>query len=156
MLVGQETWPPYDRPPLSKPFQLNGDETAARLAPDLPSEVCQKLGRTVVAIEPRAHQLRLDVGSILPWDCLLIATGTRPLFGAPDRLTARVYPAHAGQFKTDPRQAARLTSLLVIDGGPISLELAATAMKLDVSSTVVEAASRLMSRSLPSRQDHHG
>lgn len=160
-LVGDEPWPPYDRPPLSKQFQLDGDESQVWLAPELLPHVKQLRQRKALAIDARRQELHLNDGSILPWGRLVLATGSRP--------------RRLSQFDTSPRVAmlrtlddARtiretlksVTSLLVIGGGPIGLELAASAAALGRRSTVVEMAPRLMGRSAPAAMadvllEHH-
>ena len=149
-LVGDEPWAPYDRPPLSKQFQLDGDESQVWLAPELPSKVKQLRPRKALAIDPQRQELRLDDGSTLPWDRLVLATGTRPrrlahLDNLPRVLTLRTLDdAHA------IREALKsVASLLVIGGGPIGLELAASAAALGRQSTLVEMSPRLMGRSAP-------
>jgi 3-phenylpropionate/trans-cinnamate dioxygenase ferredoxin reductase subunit len=160
-LVGDEPWPPYDRPPLSKQFQLDGDESQIWLMPELPPNVKQLRERKTLAIEPQRRELRLDDGSTLTWDRLVLATGTRPrrlahLDNFPRVLTLRTLDdAHA------IRSALKsVTSLLVIGGGPIGLELAASAAALGRQSTVVEMSPRLMGRSAPAAMadillEHH-
>lgn len=149
-LVGEEPWPPYDRPPLSKQFQLDGDESQVWLAPELPPNVKLLRQRKALAIDPHRKELHLNDGSNLPWDRLVLATGTRPrrlaqLDTLPSVLTLRTL---------DDARAIRealksVASLLVIGGGPIGLELAASAAALGRQSTVVEMAPRLMVRSTP-------
>ena len=149
-LVGEEVWPPYDRPPLSKQYQLDGDEAAVRLAPELPPAVTLRLERRAVAIDLRRRLLQLDDGSSLPWDRLVLATGSRPrqlphLNGNPRARTLRTLDdARAIRAALKPG-----SSLLVVGGGPIGLELAASAAQLDVAASVVELAPRLMARSVP-------
>src|SRR5262249_16902424 len=77
-LVGEEPWPPYDRPPLSKQYQRDGAEAALWLAPDLSPDVRQLRGRKAVAIDTAAGCVKLDDDSSLFWGQLVIATGARP------------------------------------------------------------------------------
>ncbi len=160
-LVGDEPWPPYDRPPLSKQYQADGDESALWLAPELPPQVKQVRGRQAVAIDPAARQLQLDGGSTLPWNRLVIATGARPralphLTGSPRVRTLRTL-ADARAIRAALQS---VSSLLVIGGGPIGLELAASAAGLGKQAGVVEIAPRLMGRSVPAAMaqlvlEHH-
>ena len=73
-LVGEEPWQPYDRPPLSKQYQVDGDEAALWLAPELPPTVTQLRQRKVVAINTLQQELRLEDGSTLSWGRLVLAT----------------------------------------------------------------------------------
>lgn len=149
-LVGDEPWPPYDRPPLSKQFQLDGDESQVWLAPELPPKVKQLRQRKAMAIDPQRQQLRLDDGSTLPWDRLVLATGTQPRRLAQLDALPRVLTLRTLDDARAIREALKsVASLLVIGGGPIGLELAASAAALGRQSTVVEMAPRLMGRSAP-------
>ena len=160
-LVGDEPWQPYDRPPLSKQFQLDGDESQIWLLPEFPPKVKQLRQRKAMAIDPQRKALRLDDGSTLPWDRLVLATGTRPLRlaqldGLPRVLTLRTL----GDARAIREALTSVASLLVIGGGPIGLELAASAAALGRQSTVVEKSPRLMSRSAPAAMadvllEHH-
>lgn len=149
-LVGEEPWPPYDRPPLSKQYQADGDETALWLKPELPARVQQLRERKVIAMDPQRHEAQLDDGSRLAWGRLVLATGARPrtlahLQGSPRVRTLRTL-ADARAIRQALPAAG---SLLVIGGGPIGLELAASAAGLGVPAAVVELAPRLMGRSVP-------
>ena len=149
-LVGDEPWPPYDRPPLSKQFQLDGDESQVWLTPELPPHVKLQRQRKALAIDPRRQELCLDDGSTLPWDRLVLATGTRPRRLAQLDTLPRVLTLRTLDDARAIREALKsVASLLVIGGGPIGLELAASATALGRQSTVVEMGPRLMGRSAP-------
>jgi 3-phenylpropionate/trans-cinnamate dioxygenase ferredoxin reductase subunit len=149
-LVGDEGDAPYDRPPLSKQYQVDGNESAVLLAPELPGEVVQLRRRKAVAIDTVARQLHLDDGSALPWNQLVLATGARPRVLPHLSASARVRTLRTLDDARAIRGALKPgSSLLVIGAGPIGLELAATAAGLGVQSTVVEMAARVMSRSVP-------
>jgi 3-phenylpropionate/trans-cinnamate dioxygenase ferredoxin reductase component len=160
-LVGEEPWQPYDRPPLSKQFQLDGDESQIWLAPELGTTVKLLRQCHARAIDLARQELRLDNGSTLPWDRLVLATGSRarrlPNLG----ISPRVLTLRTLDDARMIREALQsVASLLVIGGGPIGLELAASAAALGRQSTVVELAPRLMSRSAPAAMadmllEHH-
>lgn len=160
-LVGEEPWQPYDRPPLSKQFQLDGDESPIWLAPELGPVVKLLRQCQAQAIDLARQELRLDNGSTLPWDRLVLATGTRarrlPHLGTSTRVLTLRTLDDARRIREALKSVA---SLLVIGGGPIGLELAASAAALGRQSTVVELAPRLMSRSAPAAMadvllEHH-
>jgi len=149
-LVSEEPWPPYDRPPLSKQFQLDGDESQVWLKPELPSKVKLLRQRKALSIETRRQELRLDDGSTLPWDRLVLATGTRPRRLAQLDTFPHVLTLRTLEDARAIREALKsVASLLVIGGGPIGLELATSAAALGRQSTVVEMGPRLMGRSAP-------
>ena len=149
-LIGEEPWPPYDRPPLSKQFQLDGDEPALWLSPQLPANLVQLRQRKAEVIDVGRREVVLDDGSRIVWDRLVLATGTRPR-----RLTHLADSSRVHYLRTldDARTIRKAlqcgSSLLVIGGGPIGLELAATAASLGLQCSVVEVGQRLMSRSVP-------
>jgi len=81
-VVGDEPWLPYQRPPLSKKYlagALDRDRLVLRpLHFYTEHSVETHLGRRVEEISRDARRLRLDDGSVLPYDALLLATGSRP------------------------------------------------------------------------------
>jgi 3-phenylpropionate/trans-cinnamate dioxygenase ferredoxin reductase subunit len=149
-LVGEEAHAPYDRPPLSKEYQLDGDEAAIALQPALGPGVRLVIGQQALAIHPEARELELAGGERLHWDRLVLATGTRPRLLPGVATGGRVLTLRtlddARAIRAQLRSGCRLA---VIGGGPIGLELAASAQKLGAQATVVEAAPRLMARSAP-------
>ncbi|MBS0367392.1 MAG: FAD-dependent oxidoreductase [Proteobacteria bacterium] len=151
-LVGEEPTLPYQRPPLSKKY-LSGALERERLAirPETyyaGHAVKTWLGRRAVQIERAAQRLRLDDGSTLPYDALLLATGSlpRPL-PAPGVELAGVHflrtMADADRIRA---QWADARNVVVIGGGYIGLETAATARGLGKEVTVIEMADRVMNR----------
>src|SRR5262249_22153668 len=78
---GEEPFPPYQRPPLSKAY-LAGDYVRERLflKPEsfFAESKCELiLGARAEAIDPAAKSVRLADGQVLSYDRLLIATGSR-------------------------------------------------------------------------------
>ena len=158
LLLGEEPVGPYHRPPLSKAF-LAGRMETAQLAMRAPEALARKqielrAGVRVVAIDRAARELALTDGSRLPYEGLVLATGAR----------ARSLPIHAGDVRgffilrtlADATALSAALSacgregrpLVVIGGGFIGLEVAATARGLGVDVTVLEAAPRLLARVL--------
>lgn len=157
-LLGDEPHGPYHRPPLSKAW-LAGDMDAAQLVMRAPEMLARKdivlrTGCTVRAIDRAARQLQLADGSTLPYSGLVLATGATPralpVPGAdgPGVLALR---SRADADALAGRMAACLASdrpLVVVGGGFIGLEVAATARKKGLAVTVLEAAPRLLGRVL--------
>lgn len=151
-LVGDEPDLPYQRPPLSKGW-LKGEESAESLA--LRSAkfydehaIDVKLSTTVQAIDTEAQTVTLSAGDHLPFDYLILATGSRnrplpvdgvDLAGILELRSA----AHADALKAALQPGRRLA---VVGGGFIGLEVAASARKLGVAATVIEREPRLLSR----------
>jgi 3-phenylpropionate/trans-cinnamate dioxygenase ferredoxin reductase subunit len=81
VLIGAEEQPPYERPPLSKEY-LRGEEPFERALVRPPewyaeNDVELRTGTRAVQIRPRAGTVILAGGESLPYDALLIATGSR-------------------------------------------------------------------------------
>jgi 3-phenylpropionate/trans-cinnamate dioxygenase ferredoxin reductase subunit len=153
-LVGDEPHPPYERPPLSKDL-LTGSKTAeacALLTPDDMADlhITRHVAR-VTAIDAAAHRVTLSDGQILDYKSLLLATGGKvrtlsiPGGDLPEVLTLR----SLGDSAALATRLAPGQRLLVVGGGFIGLEVAASARKLGCEVTVVEGASRLMGRAVP-------
>jgi 3-phenylpropionate/trans-cinnamate dioxygenase ferredoxin reductase component len=156
LLIGNETHPPYQRPPLSKKWllepgahsalSLRGAESLLRRRIDL------KLDCEVTAIDRAASILRLANGEQLPYGKLALATGALPralpLPGASLEhvLSLRSIADSAAIGGAIRRCAAEGRPVVVIGGGFIGLEVAASARKLGAAVTVLEGLPRLMSR----------
>jgi 3-phenylpropionate/trans-cinnamate dioxygenase ferredoxin reductase component len=152
VLIGDEPWLPYQRPPLSKKY-LAGALERERLLLKPPHfyeshAVETLLGRRVEEISRREQRLRLDDGSTSAYDALLIATGSRPRpLAAPGTDLAGVHflrtLADVERIRTDWAPGRRL---VIVGGGYIGLEVAATARELGLEVTVLEMADRVMNR----------
>ena len=152
-IVCGEPLAPYDRPPLSKAF-LAGDLDAQSLALrpagwHAEHDVALVLGDRATGVDPRARTLQLASGEALPYEQLLLATGSRPrtLDG-----TARLRNVHVLRSLADAlhlRTALRPgTRLVVLGAGLIGQEVAATADGLGAVVTLVEAAPLPLGRAL--------
>ena len=157
-LLGEEPHAPYHRPPLSKAW-LCGELQAAQLLMRAPEALARKgialrLGVRVQAIDRAQRRLHLADGSALPYAALVLATGASPrTLALPGAQAAGVLTLRG--LDDASTLAARLADcqrhsqpLLVIGGGFIGLEVAASARKLGIEVTVLEAAPRLLGRVL--------
>jgi NADPH-dependent 2,4-dienoyl-CoA reductase/sulfur reductase-like enzyme len=143
-LVGAERHHPYDRPPLSKQFlagkwgepriELLGAEKLDALALDL------RLGKAALSLDADAHTVTLDDESVVSFDKAIVATGSHPrmLRGVEESesiMTLRTLD--------DSRRIASMIGegkrLVVVGGGFIGSEVAATASQLGTTVTVLEA-----------------
>jgi len=144
-MVCAEPHPPYDRPPLSKEL-LAGACGSADLAfrPDAwyaDHDVRLELGRPAIALRPRERALVLERGATLNYDQLLVATGSRPrrlaaLAGNRDVHVLRSLD-DALRLRGALMPGARLA---VVGAGFVGQEVAATARRLGVEVTLIEAA----------------
>lgn len=142
-LVGDEGHHPYDRPPLSKEI-LRGawerDKIGLRRKSYEELDVELILGRSAVSLDPGAGVIRLDDGSSVSFDRLVIATGGRAralpnqpaLSGVHTLRTVDDALAIRDALSKGPRVA-------VIGAGFIGAEVAASARQLGLEVTMVEA-----------------
>lgn len=157
-MLGDEADGPYHRPPLSKAW-LAGDMEAAQLVMRAPEMLARKhielrTGVTVTGIDRAAKRVLLADGTTLAYSGLLLATGSTPRrLPLPGGDAAGVL---ALRSKSDANAMAERMALciannlpvVVIGGGFIGLEVAATARKKGLAVTVLEAAPRLLGRVL--------
>jgi 3-phenylpropionate/trans-cinnamate dioxygenase ferredoxin reductase subunit len=151
-LIGDEPELPYQRPPLSKKF-LSGEMTADRLLFRHRSfyeehQVELKLGRRARKLDAAARRVELDDGGSVEYDRLLLCLGADSR-----RLTcpgATLEGVHylRGLADLPPIQAGSKPGarVVIIGGGYIGLETAATCRKLGCEVTVLEMADRIMNR----------
>lgn len=136
-LVGGEPHAAYDRPPLSKKVLTQEDEPAEPSYLRGTDDVESLLGVHAAGLDVNAHTVALDDGSTLGYDRLVIATGVRPR-----RLFGDWQGVHVLRTWSDGlalRSALRETKrLVVIGGGVLGCEIAASARALDVNVTIVE------------------
>jgi 3-phenylpropionate/trans-cinnamate dioxygenase ferredoxin reductase subunit len=156
-LVGDESFPPYQRPPLSKAY-LAGDFARERLflKPDsfYTESKCElRLGTRATRIDRPAKTVQLADGSAIPYDRLLLATGAKvrklPIPGS--ELKGVHYLRGIADVDALRPHFQPGASFAVVGGGYIGLEVAAVAVKQGVDVTVLETADRLMVRAASPR-----
>jgi len=151
ILIGDEPHVPYERPPLSKGLLQGSMDLAgcslcdsARLA-ELGIE--HIAGNPVRQLDPPQHRLQLADGQWLSYAGLLLATGGRARRLPQEQANVLYLRTHdeALALKSALRPGARL---VIVGGGFIGLEVAATARGLGCEVTVLEAGPRLAGRVL--------
>ena len=151
LLVGDEPGLPYQRPPLSKEYIKTGnaDRLLFRNADFFEKNAIRYLdGRRLAAIHRADETVELDDGQAHGFDHLVLALGARnrrlPIAGMELEGVMQLRTlADAERIRT---AIAPGLSLVVIGGGFIGLEIAATAAAAGAKVTVLEATDRLMSR----------
>jgi 3-phenylpropionate/trans-cinnamate dioxygenase ferredoxin reductase subunit len=154
-LIGEETWMPYDRPPLSKsaltaeteplPVWLMDED----IATSLKAETLR--GLSVVHIDRASRTVRLSDASTVPYAKLLLATGAKPRLlsvpGGENAWTLRNFEdALALRKAFVPGRR-----IVLVGAGFIGLELAASAVTRGSRVTVIEAQPRILMRGVPER-----
>lgn len=148
VLVGEERAAPYDRPPLSKAM-LSGRVAGERIALLRPADLADpnvqvRLGTRAERVDPERHEVELDGGERLGYEHLIIATGAsarRPPWNPALPVLRTLDDARrlSGLLRPDAH-------LVVIGGGFIGSEVAATAGGLGLAVTLVDPLTAPMAR----------
>jgi len=157
-LLGDEPYGPYHRPPLSKAW-LTGEMDATQLVMRAPEMLARKniqlrTHTKVTSIDRIGRQVRLADGSCLAYTGLVLATGSTPRdLSVPGGQAQGVLPLRSRDDASaiSDRLALCLQEqkpVVVVGGGFIGLEVAASARKKGLRVTVLEAAPRLLGRVL--------
>ncbi|MBI1495179.1 NAD(P)/FAD-dependent oxidoreductase [Halocynthiibacter styelae] len=151
-LIGEESAPPYQRPPLSKAYLL-GEMERERLflRPEsfyADQDIELRLGARVEAIDAAAKTVTVG-GEVLAYDQLALTTGSEPR-----RLPAAIGGDLDGIYTVRGLSDVDAMApefvegrhVLIIGGGYIGLEAAAVAAKSGLKVTLVEMADRILQR----------
>jgi 3-phenylpropionate/trans-cinnamate dioxygenase ferredoxin reductase subunit len=133
-VVGAETRPPYDRPPLSKALWQGKEESSIwRGTEELGVELV--LGRRIVSLDLDARRATDDEGEDHGYERLLLATGGRPrqLPGVEDA----VYFRTLEDYRSLRALAADGGRFVVVGGGFIGSEIAAALQSIGASVTML-------------------
>jgi NADPH-dependent 2,4-dienoyl-CoA reductase/sulfur reductase-like enzyme len=151
-LLTPEHCEPYEKPPLSKAVLLGdvlpGDAPIAGPGGVAGHDVVLQTRAQCTAIDRADRTVALGDGRRLHYDALVIATGSTPRqipqlpLGMP-RVHYLRSEADARALQADLRHGR---DLLVVGGGLIGLEVAASAARLGVKATVLEVAPRILAR----------
>ena len=157
LLLGDESTPPYQRPPLSKTWMAD-----PKAVPEVllqrnvlayeSAGVTLRMGERVSAIDRATKRLSLASGKSLQYHQLALATGARVRrLSAPSSDRAEHAPnfhylrtlSDAARLRAQFEPGARIA---IVGGGYIGLELAATAITSGLRVVVLEAMPRLLAR----------
>jgi 3-phenylpropionate/trans-cinnamate dioxygenase ferredoxin reductase subunit len=151
-MIGDELHLPYERPPLSKDY-LSGKKTFERmlLRPETfwsANGVEIHLGQHVVQVDPAGHQVFRSDGARIGYGQLVWAGGGRPrhLTCPGHELSGIHYIRTREDVDRLAQELIQARRIVVIGGGYIGLESAATLRKLGKQVTVVEALDRVLAR----------
>lgn len=146
---------PYHRPPLSKAYLLANDDSELDLL--FPKEnyeedkITLQLGKTIASINRESKTITPSDGTNQHYDTLVLATGARPLIPPIEGInTAKnLFPmrtiADAKQIGAAVNSSGR-KRVVIIGGGYIGLETAASLKKLGAEVTVLEREERVLER----------
>ncbi len=149
-VVSKEPYHTYSRPLISYLLCGKTDEQRMKYRPDdfyEKNNVSFLPGRTAEAVDPQAKTVALDDGTVLPYDKLLIATGSHPFVPPIDGLDSvenrfsfmSLDDAHALEKAITPE-----SRVLILGAGLIGLKCAEGLAKRVGSLTVVDLADRIL------------
>lgn len=152
VLIGEEPVAPYQRPPLSKALlKGEGEEEDLLLRPAdfyLEQNIEMRLGQTVTAIDRAAKTVVLSDDTTVPYDTLILATGsTARKLDVPGADLTGVLELRTLADGRKLRAAIQPgVRLVVVGGGYVGLEVAASARALGAEVVVIEREARLLAR----------
>ena len=151
VLIGEEPTVPYQRPPLSKAYlagKTTLDEITIRSSDFYSKQRIQLLNAHVEAIDRSAGHIVMSTGDTLTYDKLALCTGARPRqLRVPGAELAGVhYLRTAADVELIRTSAAPGRRVVIVGGGYIGLETAASLRALDLDVTVLEATTRVLER----------
>ncbi len=152
IVIGDEAWIPYHRPPLSKTF-LSGEKSMDEIYIK-PQNVYDNadiefmLSTRVESIDRENKSVSLDNGETLNWDKLALTTGSRvrkiDMPGVD--LEGIYYLRDAADVDKIRSRTGEGKKAVIIGGGYIGLETAAVLRKLGMEVTVIEMMERVLQR----------
>jgi 3-phenylpropionate/trans-cinnamate dioxygenase ferredoxin reductase subunit len=155
-IIGEEAYLPYQRPPLSKAFlKGEGEPSALYLRQQATFEKANiglLLSRRVERIERASKKLVFDDGREVSYSKLALTTGGRPRHMTISQAAQAERAKNFHYLRTiDDVLAIRSRfqagqRLVIVGGGYIGLEAAATAIARDLNVTVLEALPRVLAR----------
>jgi 3-phenylpropionate/trans-cinnamate dioxygenase ferredoxin reductase component len=153
VLISDENELPYHKPPLSKTFIKDDQAKPQPLRGEAfytASSIDFRPSTRVECIDLDGRRLELAGGDRLPFDRLILATGSRPrrlpLPGA--ELSGVLSLRSLGDARSIRQLSAETENVVILGGGFIGLEIAATLRAAGRTVTVVEAADRLLGRAV--------
>ena len=152
-LIDKQRGGPLERPPLSKAFLLDESE---KINPKYllkrgkwykEQEINLKNNSSVINLDVKNKYLTLNDGERLDYDKLVLATGALPRNLPSAQKFSSVFvlrqPDHAVAIRNAARVAKRA---VIIGGGYIGLEVAASLRQMELNVSVIELEDRLLAR----------
>ena len=153
-LIDAEPHLPYQRPPLSKSYLLDGadpDTLLFRTAAFFEEQrVEMRLGQRIESINRGSKTLVLDNGEQVVYDQLVLALGAqlRPLQIPADLADSVHYIKSLDDINGIREQLDAVEDVVVIGGGFIGLEFASTAVKLGKQVSVLVRGERILNQNV--------
>ncbi len=150
-IIGAESYPAYQRPPLSKGF-LKGDLPEERLFLKPATYYENKdieliMGVTVSEIDRQQKKVLCSNGEAYTFDKLIIATGSRPrMLPELEGIKNVAVMRDIEDAKSLKAKLPDIKRLVLVGGGYIGLEAAAVVRQMDIEVTVLERMPKLLAR----------
>jgi NADPH-dependent 2,4-dienoyl-CoA reductase/sulfur reductase-like enzyme len=177
MLIGDEPEIPYDRPPLSKSVLVH-DEFESLIASHQPNDIALRapanislrpadwyagqqielhLGQRATQLDAPGHTVALENGQRLKYDRLIITPGARVrrLAAVESGRVPHLYLRSLRDAIELRRHLRPKSRVVLLGGGVIGMEVAASAALRDCDVTVIELAPHIMARALPAAMSLH-
>ncbi len=152
VIIGDEPYIPYQRPPLSKQY-LSGEQGIERvyLRPEkfyASKNITLKTGVRVEQIDTVAQTVTTDSDETIPYEKLLIATGSRPRrLNLPGiDLPGIHYLRTISDVDAIRAEMAPGKKMVIVGGGYIGLEVASVGIKQELEVYVLEMEERILQR----------
>ncbi|MER8775275.1 FAD-dependent oxidoreductase [Mesorhizobium sp. M0977] len=153
ILIGDENELPYHKPPLSKTFIKDQQAKPQPLRGEAfytGSAIDYRPGLRIERIDVGGRRLEISGGGVLPFERLVLATGARPrLLPLPgSELSGVVSLRSLGDARLIRELSVQSEEVVILGGGFIGLEIAATLTAAGRKVTVVEAVDLLLGRAV--------
>ena len=153
-IIGEEAYPPYQRPPLSKDFLADKVEIERVLTkPEKfykENEIDLLLSSKVESINRKEKSVVTSDGTTHKYENLVIATGSRvrKLKVEGSELSNIHYLRGIDDSINIKNLIKNKSNLVIVGAGYIGLEVAAVAIKYGLSVSIIEMAERVMNRTV--------
>ncbi|WP_273784220.1 NAD(P)/FAD-dependent oxidoreductase [Brucella intermedia] len=160
ILINDETDIPYHKPPLSKSYLKAPEGGGLVLRPESAyrdNNIDMMFGHRVDAVSIADKTVTLDDGRVLSWSELIFATGARARI--PNLSGVELDGVFTLRRMEDARRIAaampNVENVVIIGGGFIGLEMAHSAIALGKKTVLIEAAPRVLGRSVATHISAH-
>ena len=162
IVLGDEAFPPYQRPPLSKAY-LSGElpiekvyVRAEKFYAD--KNIDMRTNTRVTSIDPDGHTITTEAGDTVGYEKLMIATGSRPrILNIEGSDLAGIHYLRTIADVDGIRDAmGDVKNIVIVGGGYIGLEVASVAVKSGKNVSVLEMEERILQRvTTPEMSEYH-